>query len=55
MRAELSLDNDQYILRLSQLKRRLQMKTMGDDLRPLRRGYLCWVKVANSFAALLFT
>jgi hypothetical protein len=40
MRAEFSLDNGQYFLGLRRLKRRLQMKTIGDDLRPLRRGYL---------------
>ena len=40
MRVEFSLDNDQYFLGLRRLKRRLQMKTIGDDLRPLRRGYL---------------
>ena len=40
MRAEFSLDNDRYFLGLSRLKRLLEMKTTGDDLRPLRRGYL---------------
>ena len=49
MRAEFSLDNDRYFFGLSLLKRWVQMKTIGDDLRPLRRSCLQWVKVSNSF------
>ncbi len=49
MCAEFSLDNDRYFFGLSLLKRRVQMKTIGDDLRPLRRSCLQWVKVSNSF------
>ena len=49
MRAEFNLDNHRYYLGPCRLKRRLQMKTIGNDLQPLRRGCLQWVKVASSF------
>lgn len=49
MRAEFSLDNDQYFLGLSRLKRRLQMKTICNVRRPQRQNCLQWIKAARGF------